>query len=113
MTGIACDMDAKPTRTARVQGKCAKCGGVCYECEAILSDAYAVWFGRCPHCKALNQLKPSKGMWRGYDSRYMNLELPSNEEIIMNEMPLDTPSRGWTDPANRGKSKEQLIAIYG
>jgi len=50
----------------------------------------------------------TKGL-RGYYSKGMSLCLPTEEEVIMNELPEGTPTQGWYDPANKGKSKEELI----
>lgn len=93
------------------EGECAKCGKSVYESQLILDDCYAVWWGKCPHCGAMNALDYRKG--RGYDRKRIYLVLPTNEEVIMNDLPDNTPTRGWDKPENEGKSKEELIAIYG
>ena len=105
--------ECSPSRYTRyVPGTCAKCGKPVYESEVTLDDCYGVWFGKCPHCGALNALETRKSL-RGYSSTQMYLTLPEEEEVIMNELPADTPTKGWHDPANKGKTKEELIARYG
>ena len=112
--GIRSKMEAQPDRQHAICGACANCGKAVFEELWFLDDAYAVWEGICPHCGALNYLSPTKqkGM-RGYDSRSMYLELPTKEEVIMNGLPPDSPTQGWDDPSNEGKTKDQLIARYG
>jgi phage FluMu protein Com len=95
-----------------IPGSCAKCGRLVYESESTLDDAYAVWWGKCPYCGALNALDTTKGI-RGYSSAEMCLTLPEEEEVIMNDLPADTPTKGWHDPVNKGKTKEELVARYG
>ena len=88
-------LDLKPKKpTGRgpkyIPGKCAKCGGEVFEAEVTLDDCYNVWGGTCPHCKATNLLSTKHG--RGYDSRSMDLVLPTAEEVTLNpELPRDSP----------------------
>ena len=99
MTGLIRDLRRMP-RGDDVPGKCAKCGLPVYEALCILDDAYNVWLGRCPECKALNYLG-MQGL-RGYDSRGMTLVLPTDEERDANGLPPDTPTSGpCGKPANQ------------
>lgn len=75
-----------------IRGSCANCHFDVHESLAMLDDAYNVWLGRCPHCKALNFLAMS-GL-RGYSSSGMNLVLPTDEEKAENNLPADCPTSG-------------------
>lgn len=75
-----------------VPGQCAACAGQVFESLFLLDDAYNVWVGRCPHCKALNFLALN-GM-RGYSSAGMELALPTDEEKASNSLPGDCPTSG-------------------
>jgi len=106
-------INGRPARS--VKGICAnpKCGMEVYESLFVLDDSFNVWWGRCPYCGAINALDLSKGI-RGYHSHAMYLCLPTNEEVIMNDfLPPDTITSGWQNPENEGKTKEELIKIYG
>lgn len=97
-----------------VPGTCAnpECGETVYESLSLLDDTYAIWWGKCPYCGIINALDLRKSI-RGYSSQRMDLCLPTEEEVIMNDiLPPDTLTRGWEDPGNKGKSKEELIGIY-
>ncbi len=112
---MICDMSKEGKEATRrfdatVHGFCAKCGEKVFESLSLLDDAYAVWWGKCPHCGALNCLSNSCG--RGYNLTRMYLVLPTHEETIMNDLPAETPTRGWHDPKNQDLTKEQLIAKY-
>jgi len=100
-------MEKAPGR-GRASGICANCGKAVFEILAVLDDAYNVYWGICPHCEAANALDFSRG--RGYTSTTLHLVLPTNEEVIMSNLPSRWPTRGWDNPANEGKTKEQLIA---
>lgn len=88
---IYSDMRASPGHRY-VPGKCAKCGGTVHESLALLDDAYNVWAGKCPHCKAINLLGLTS--LRGYSSGGMDLVLPTDEEKEANQMPADCPTSG-------------------
>lgn len=88
------------------------CGQEVYENTAILDDCFAVWWGKCPYCEAISVLDITDNT-RGYDSEFMKLCLPTEEEVIMNGLPADIPTRGWADEKNRGKSRVALIKKYG
>jgi hypothetical protein len=111
--GLKFKMITTPRKYVKdIPGQCANCGKPVYECLATLDDAYGVYDGICPHCGAINYLDTRKTA-RGYDSREMYLVLPNNEEVIMNGLPPETPTRGWDKPEHEGTTKEELIAIYG
>jgi hypothetical protein len=76
-----------------VKGNCAHCKIDVYEAMWLLDDAYNVWMGRCPGCKALNYLSMQHGL-RGYSSVGMNLVLPTAEEVAANNLPADTITSG-------------------
>ena len=76
-----------------VKGSCAHCLAEVYEQLCVLDDAYNVWMGRCPTCKALNYLSMNHGL-RGYSSGGMHLVLPTAEEIVANGLPADTITSG-------------------
>jgi len=76
-----------------VKGNCAMCKAEVFEELWLLDDAYNVWMGRCPGCKALNYLSMSYGL-RGYDRAHMELVLPTAEEVQANNLPADTPTSG-------------------
>lgn len=84
---------AAPNRTGHVKGQCANCQAEIWEALWLLDDAYNVWVGRCPACKAMNYLSMNHGL-RGYSSGDMHLVLPTAEEIEANGLPKDTPSSG-------------------
>jgi len=77
----------------RVKGNCAHCKAEVYEDLWLLDDAYNVWMGRCPICKALNYLSMNFGL-RGYSSAEMRLVLPTEEEKVANNLPPDTITSG-------------------
>ena len=89
-------------KTARahgyIKGQCANCAADVYEQLWVLDDAYTVWMGKCPHCKALNYLSMNHGL-RGYTSDGMHLVLPTDEEKQANNLPADCPSQGSQGPA--------------
>jgi hypothetical protein len=95
---MICSLSTKPSY-GEIPGLCAKCGAQVWESLAMLDDAYNVWAGRCPACKAINLLSMGYGL-RGYDSRQMYLVLPTDEEIAANSLPADTPSAGSRGPAD-------------
>lgn len=105
-------LQKQPGRYKSISGICANCQTAVYESLATLDDVYAVWWGICPYCNAINGLDLTKGL-RGYSSVGMDLTLPKNEEVVMNDMPPGTLTKGWDRPENKGKSKEELIKIYG
>ena len=76
-----------------IKGNCGNCATEVYEQLWLLDDAYNVWMGRCPNCKALNYLSMNHGL-RGYSSGGMHLVLPTAEEIVANNLPPDTPTTG-------------------
>ena len=76
-----------------VKGNCAHCKAEVYEDLWLLDDAYNVWMGRCPACKALNYLSMTYGL-RGYDRARMELVLPTEEEREANGLPADIPTSG-------------------
>jgi hypothetical protein len=80
-------------RGESVKGNCAHCKAEVYEDLWLLDDAYNVWMGRCPSCKALNYLSTNHGL-RGYSSGGMHLVLPTAEEITANNLPPDTITSG-------------------
>jgi phage FluMu protein Com len=88
-----------------IQGKCANCHKSVYEALSLLDDAYNVWLGKCPECKALNFLAMS-GL-RGYSSAGMNLVLPTDEEKAENNLPSDCPTSG---PSGRPATAHGTIA---
>lgn len=94
---IISDLKLTPTRE-HVKGACANCNVAVYESTWLLDDAYNVWMGKCPKCKALNYLSMNHGL-RGYDSREMHLVLPTDEEKQANKLPADCPSQGSKGPA--------------
>lgn len=87
----------KAPRPGYIKGQCAKCAADVYEQLWLLDDAYNVWMGKCPHCGALNYLAMT-GL-RGYSSGGMSLVLPTDEEVIANGLPADTPTQGSKGPA--------------
>lgn len=89
---IISDLKTAP-RPASCKGACANCQAEVYEDTWLLDDAYNVWMGRCPACRALNYLSMSHGL-RGYSGSVMWLVLPTAEEIAANNLPADTPSSG-------------------
>jgi hypothetical protein len=89
---IICDLKTV-ARAHSVKGNCGKCGVEVFEDLHTLDDAYNVWMGRCPACKALNYLSMNYGL-RGYDRAVMKLVLPTAEEIAANDLPADTPTSG-------------------
>jgi hypothetical protein len=89
---IISDLKTVP-RSGSVKGACAHCNAEVYENIWLLDDAYNVWMGRCPACKALNYLSMNHGL-RGYSRAQMHLVLPTAEEIAANGLPADTPSSG-------------------
>jgi hypothetical protein len=95
---IISDLKTKPGRDM-VKGTCAHCSADVYENLWLLDDAYNVWIGRCPSCKALNYLSMNHGL-RGYSSGGMHLVLPTDEEKAANNLPADCPSQGSKGPAN-------------
>ena len=78
-----------------VSGTCANCGKVLWEGLFMLDDAYAVYRGECPYCQAINLLG---GPGRGYGSQGMNLVLPTDCEMHMNNWPEKCPVRICSDP---------------
>lgn len=84
-----------------VGGECAHCHKPVYESQWLLDDAYNVWVGKCPHCKALNYLSMNHGL-RGYSASHMHLVLPTIEEVEANGLPADTPNRGAGGPTTSG-----------
>lgn len=93
------DMKAA-AQAQHVNGQCANCHVEVWEALWLLDDAYNVWVGRCPGCKALNFLSMRHGL-RGYTSTAMqHLVLPTLEEIDANGFPKDTPTAGKGGPAN-------------
>lgn len=76
-----------------IGGACANCKATVYESLWLLDDAYNVWMGKCPGCKALNYLSMNHGL-RGYSSGGMHLVLPTAEEIAANDLPTDTITSG-------------------
>lgn len=80
-----------------VRGTCAGCGKDVYEALWLLDDAYNVWMGKCPFCACLNYLA-MVGL-RGYSSSGMNLVLPTDEEVVANNLPAGTKTRGSRGPA--------------
>ncbi len=89
---IISDLKTAP-RGQSCKGECANCKAEVYEDQWLLDDAYNVWMGRCPSCKALNYLSMSHGL-RGYTSGRMWLVLPTAEEIAANNLPPDTITSG-------------------
>ena len=89
---IVSDLKTAP-RSGRCKGACANCQAEVYEDLLVLDDAYNVWMGRCPSCKALNYLSMNFYL-RGYTREEMRLVLPTAEEIAANGLPPDTPSSG-------------------
>jgi len=83
-------MDSSPTGRDPVQGNCASCGIFVYESLFMLDDAWGVWRGECPKCRAINLLG---GPGRGYNSGFMMLVLPTDHEMKMNEWPETVPTR--------------------
>lgn len=77
-----------------IGGSCAKCGKAVFESISTLDDCYNVWLGKCPHCGALNYLNAGMNSLRGYSIIGMDLVLPYDEEVEMNKLPPDTPTRG-------------------
>ena len=75
------------------KGSCANCKAEVYEDMWLLDDAYNVWMGRCPACKALNYLSMNHGL-RGYYTGVRHLVLPTAEEVEANGLPKDTPNSG-------------------
>ena len=76
-----------------IEGQCANCKKQVYEHLFTLDDAYNVWAGECPHCKAINLLATTS--LRGYSSQGMDLVLPFDEEVEANsELPRDCPTAG-------------------
>lgn len=73
------ETDRAPRRVKRIPGVCVGCGEKVYEADVTLSDAYAVWAGKCPYCQAINLLSTKHG--RGYDSSRMYLVSPTPGEI--------------------------------
>lgn len=71
-------------------GCCANCNNIVREYEGTLNDCYAVYRGKCPHCGAINLLHCQKGAIRGYTSKEIFLELPTDHEILLNKWP-DSP----------------------
>lgn len=98
----------KQCRSKMIPGQCPKCDKVVYESMFLLDDAYAVWAGLCPYCGAICLLDTAEG----YHSGKMYLTLPHNEEVIMLDLPPETPTKGWHRNENAGLSKEELIKIY-
>ncbi len=76
-------------------GVCAnpKCKETVYLSEIILDDTYNCVF-RCPYCHAY-QFLDNSGRFdiRGYGGGQMHLELPDAKEVIMNNLPTDTPTK--------------------
>lgn len=91
------EMKAAP-KYGHIKGQCANCTKDVYEALWLLDDAYNVWLGKCPHCKALNFLSMNHGL-RGYSSGGMHLVLPTDEEKQANGLPADCPSQGSKGPA--------------
>ena len=91
------EMKAAP-KYGHIKGQCANCAKDVYEALWLLDDAYNVWMGKCPHCKALNYLSMNHGL-RGYSSGGMHLVLPTDEEKRANGLPADCPSQGSKGPA--------------
>ena len=85
----------KVAKRGGLTAPCANCGKAVSESEAILDDAYGVWRGRCPYCNAINLLDQSDGS-RGYWSGGMNLCLPTDHEVKMNNWEGDIPVRPCT-----------------
>lgn len=94
---IISDLKTAP-RSGSVKGSCAHCDATVYEDLWLLDDAYNVWMGKCPACKALNYLSMKHGL-RGYSSGGMHLVLPTDEEKVANNLPADCPSQGSKGPA--------------
>lgn len=90
---IICDLKTEKGRYPCVKGTCANCSAEVFESLSTLDDAYNVWMGRCPACKALNYLSMNYGL-RGYDSGTMKLVLPTAEEVTANNLPPDTITSG-------------------
>lgn len=90
---IISDLTLTPPEGKSCQGNCAHCKVEVYESLWLLDDAYNVWMGRCPSCKALNYLSMNHGL-RGYTSGRMWLVLPTAEEIAANNLPPDTITSG-------------------
>ena len=95
---MICDLKASGGR-GLIPGECANCHRPVFESMWILDDAYNVWIGQCPHCKALNFLSIAHGL-RGYSSQQMWLDLPTDEERADNGLPEGTPTRGSGGPAD-------------
>ena len=89
---IISDMKTTPA-SGYISGECANCKATVHEQLWLLDDAYNVWMGRCPHCKALNYLSMTHGL-RGYSSDGMHLVLPTDEEVAANNLPADTITTG-------------------
>lgn len=87
------DMTLTPGEGQHCKGNCANCNVEVYEAQWLLDDAYNVWLGRCPSCKALNFLSMNHGL-RGYTSGRMWLVLPTEEEKIANGLPAETITSG-------------------
>lgn len=67
-------------------GECAHCREVIKENLSTLDDAYGVWRGVCPHCKAVNLLDQSgKHGIRGYMTGKMWTVLPTDHEMTLNK----------------------------
>lgn len=90
---IISDLKLTPHEGKSCAGNCANCNVEVHESRWLLDDAYNVWMGRCPSCKALNYLSMSHGL-RGYSSGRMWLVLPTAEEIAANNLPPDTITSG-------------------
>jgi phage FluMu protein Com len=95
---IICDMRAAKKHRDDIPGECANCKAQVFESLLTLDDAYNVWLGKCPHCKALNFLSMNHGL-RGYSSGGMHLVLPTDEEVASNGLPADTITTGKGGPA--------------
>lgn len=94
---IFCKLKDKPGR-GLIKGQCANCKADVYEYLCTLDDAYNVWSGACPHCKAINLLSVNHGL-RGYSSQGMHLVLPNDEEKAANNIPADCPTTGASGKA--------------
>lgn len=97
---IISTMKTAPTR-GLIRGTCPNppCGKEVFESVWILDDAYNVWAGKCPHCKALCYLSMTHGL-RGYGLGGMHLVLPTDEERDANNLPKDIPTQGSKGPAD-------------
>ena len=81
-----------------IPGRCALCEKIVYEHKPLLDKTFSGYVGKCPFCGAFNFLSRSESVV-GYIKDWMYLILPSDEEVVRNNLPSDIPTRGPGGPA--------------